>query len=348
LRYSYRKAYLKKDLGVIRDICLNNLKDIPEERFSWIYENNPHGSPVCWLVEDTEKDMAVGTAALFPRRMMIQGKTGKGGIAGDFAINKHHRGLGPALSLQKKLFLSVKEDNYDVLYGIPNEQSLPILVRAGYKVIGNNLWMNKSIQSHHFLKHYIKSKILIKILSRPLDIIMRFVSRETYYNKPQSFSFHTLNSFDNRFDDLWNRVSEKYTIIGERTSDYLNWKYIENPYRSHDIFVIVQNETSEILGYIVSHTSQNSVHIVDMLTLNLEEVFDSLLTEFILFQRKKGINAIKAIYFGNNDIVMKLNKYRFFITNRQKVIAYKNSELQTLSCMLDESNWYLMKGDDDV
>lgn len=349
MSYEIIKAQLDKNIEIIKCICQTNLQDMPDERFNWIYENNPYGKPECWLARNVEQNIFIGTTALFPRGMMTQGKIRKAGIAGDFAINKSHRALGPALSLQKKAFSSCRNNNIDFLYGIPNKQAEPVMVRAGYKIIGSNAWMNKPIKTYNYLKRYIKSRLLLKMLSRPFDVIIRLLSKESYYKKQGSYSFETLKSFDNRFDELWNKVSEKHTIIGERKSNYLNWKYINNPYKVFDIFAIVKKETKEILGFIVSHTSENRVEIVDMLTLDLKDTFDSLMTEFIRYHRNKGLEAVSIIYFGNEDIVMKLKQYRFFITNtEEKVIAYADPDSPLISCIMNKSNWYLLKGDQDV
>lgn len=349
MSYIIIKADLKKDKEIIMSLCTNNLSEMTEKRYSWKYENNPYGPAECWLVKHTEQNTIIGTAALFPRGMIIQGEFKRAGIAGDFAISKNYRSLGPALLLQKKVVTGFRDSNFDILYGVPNSQSAPVLIRIGYKVIGNNVWMSKPIKSYNFLRYYISSSITLKILSKPVDVIIKYLSRESYYKKPETFTFEVITSFDKRFDDLWEKVSDKYTIIGERKSHYLNWKFLQNPCKNYDIFALTQKKTNELLGYIVSHTTENRALIVDILTLNLNEIFDSLLSEFILFQRKKGVESISIIYFGSEDFEKKLKKYLFFVTNREtKLLGYMDTGSPIYSFTPDKNNWYLLEGDEDI
>ena len=40
-------------------------------RFDWLYRNNPHGQVRAWIAMDRDRDVIVGSAAAFPRRLYV-------------------------------------------------------------------------------------------------------------------------------------------------------------------------------------------------------------------------------------------------------------------------------------
>ena len=348
MSYSILKADLRKDKEDISQFWKNNFSNWPQGKYLWFYENNPYGPAECWIVKEAEKNMIVGSTAVFPRRFLLKGKFMIGGITGDFGMDRNYRILGPALQLQKATLPSQNETQFDFLYGYPNDRSEPVQRRAGFRIVGSTYRMIKLLRSNNYVKRRVNLPILTKLLSKPVDLILKVLSKESYLKRPKHFSVEELSVFDKRFDDLWKRTSGDHTVIGERTSEFLNWRFARCPYKRFRVFTLTKKGTGELLGYIVYYVKKNRAHIADIFALNISGYIDALLSEFFLSQRKKGYDAVSIIYLGNEDLVNKLKEYKFSIRDdNRKIVAYMDSTSPLSSFILEKKNWYLTEADND-
>lgn len=348
MTYSIIKADLKKDKEEILALWKRNFPGVPEERYPWIYENNPSGSARCWLAKNSEENSVVGSVALFPRRILIKGEYLVAGIAGDFSVIKEFRGFGPALSLQRETASNYVNEGFDILYGLPNKQSEGIVKRAGYSAIGDILWLTKPLNSQNYLKKKFKLPLIAEIASKPTDMAMRMLARENFYVRPKDYTCELLTHFDSRFDILWEKAAPRFPIIGERTCSYLNWRFSQSPHISYLIFVIKYAKTDEILGYIIFSIAQNKTHIADLLSLN-DHTLNALLSEFLLALRRECIDSVSIYLAGCINLVRELQRYGFFIRAREsKLLALFPPDSPFAQYISEIKNWYLMVGDNDI
>lgn len=339
------KADVRKDMNDVLELWENNCSGIPKEKYEWMYKNNPSGPASCWLIKQDEK--VIGSTALFPRRLFINGQPVTGGIGGDLFVKKEQRGLGLALSMQKEVISSYAREGFDILYGFPNNKSEGLLRKQGYFVLGNVISLTKPLKSYPFLK---KSNLPVipEVLSKPLDFTMRILSKERYYARPKNISPEVLSRFDSRFDILWEKALSQFTIIGERTSSYLTWRYMLFSIESYSIFTIKHISTNEILGYIVFSIAQNKVNIMDILYVDVSTL-DILLPEFFLFLRNKDVESISIKLVGNTGLISKLQRYRFFIRDdKDKCLGFFLQDSPYSKYFTDINNWYLVPGDNDA
>src|SRR3989337_1899674 len=348
MTYSIIKADLKKDKEDILELWKRNFPGVPEERYPWIYENNPSGSARCWLAKNSEENSVVGSVALFPRRILIKGRYLVAGIAGDFSVIKEFRVYGPALSLQREIASNYVNEGFDILYGLPDKQSEEIVKRAGYSAIGNILWLTKPLNSQNYLKKNFKLPLIAEIASKPTDMVMKMLARENFYVRPKDYTYELLTHFDSRFDILWEKAAPQFTIIGEKTCSYLNWRFSRSPHSSYLTFVIKHAETDEILGYIIFSIAQNRANIADILSLN-DHTLNSLLSEFLLSLRRECIDSVSISLAVCIDLVRKLQRYGFSIRGREgKLVALFPPDSPFAQYISEIKNWHFMAGDNDI
>ena len=97
-----REASLSDDKGALVGLTRAHLfAGTTERRFQWLYQENPFGSARAWLAIDPNAQEAIGMAALFPRRGLINGARVTCCVLGDFCVSEKYRTLGPALQLQR-------------------------------------------------------------------------------------------------------------------------------------------------------------------------------------------------------------------------------------------------------
>jgi hypothetical protein len=64
-----------------------------------------------------------------------------------------------------------------------------------------------------------------------------------------NLALHVLDGFDDRFDDFWARVQDKYPVMVIRDRCYLAWRFAGISGRQYRILVVQVGD--EVIGYIV-------------------------------------------------------------------------------------------------
>lgn len=348
MSYSIFKADLLKDKQSIINFWKSNFPTWAEEKYDWFYQSNPNGPAVCWLIKDSTQNKVVGCTVIFPRKYLNKNKFLRAGITGDFGVDKNHRILGPAIKLQKSVIASCDEDDFYFLYGYPNRNSEPVQKRAGFQAVGSSIRLVKPLLLQRYVSGHVKSAFLSKIFSKVIDNALKFISRETYLLNNKKYQFSQLPVIDERFDALWRETSTDYTLIGERTSEFLNWRFINCPHRKYRIVALEEKNSKKILGYIIYYQKGNTINIADIFTVKSKKVLENLLSNFITFLRKEKVETIEISYFGNKQIIKVLKSFRFSERDyTRKIVLYINPKLSSVPGILDENNWYFTEADND-
>ncbi len=346
--YTIIKADVQRDKKDILPILQRNLDVASSQRYDWNYVQCPYGNASCWLAKYESSHTVTGSAALFPRRWFVNGKSTDAAIAGDFAVDKKHRGFGLALRLQEEILSRVGDAGFSFIYGVPNELSRTFFLRIGYVEIGKFKRYIKLLKTEKVPKEYLPPILQNRIVSTMADVVANSISKEHYSKRNDRYTIEMPEYFDERFDTFWQETSKQFTIIGERTAQFLNWRYKYPSIQEYDIFCLM-GENKELAGYVVYHIKENICHIVDMLFKFSEEVPTVLLTEFIRHIKAKGMGAIVIRYLGNESFQKKLKEFNFFMTKEDDaIVALYNTNLSLESYLLDKNNWHFFTGDSDV
>ena len=349
MSYTIRRADLKTDRQEILSLWERNNLHIPGQKFSWMYEHNPHGPARCWLACDTISGSAIGAAALFPKRLLVGGRSCLAGIAGDFVVDKKHRLLGVALAIQKAALSAHRQDSFDFLYSLPNAQSERVLERAGYRNIGGVVWMTKPMRSFSLLQQSGRIPLGARVWTRPLDLLLRLASKETYSRERGSYSLEVLSEADERFDEFCADTRGRYAIFAERDRRHLNWRFAACPFKRYTLFALVDTLSRKIAGYIASYISQGRVYIADLLASDTGNSLACLLSEFLLWQRKQGATAVSIIFCGAPGLVGTLKRYGFMLRRQNaKMQVFAEPDSALLPSLLDQTEWLLFEGDSDL
>ena len=345
MNYSVTSADLDRDKDDILLLLKKNFPDIPPERYDSIYQKNPDGKALSWTALETNTGSLVGTTSLFPRKMIIAGKTVKVGIAGDFAVNQEHRGSNVAIKLQRAVIASLNQNDFEFIYGISNRKAEPVQLRVGYVLLGKTDRWAKLLKT----RRYFKASALHWLVSRPLDFIMKILSKEARYRRGEGYTIQRLNSFDQRFDLLWKKASKQFNIISERSKEYLNWRYGKSPHRNYHIFSLIHKDTQEIWGYIVYYFQDQVCFIADMLFLDFGSTFETLLSEFILYLRGQDVESISILLFGCPPLAKKLKSFGFSCREKESsILVYLDKNFPYADLVLNNNNWLLLEGDRDI
>ena len=298
---------------VVRDYPNDTLQSIwreslPEldskKRIAWAYQENVCGKAQIWLLKNKTTGEYFGCSARLPRYFFVNGKKILGALLADAAIKKRYRSLGPAIKLHKEIIKSSKD--FGLLMAFPNKVGEAMIKMVGFK---KNIKIIKSIT---IIEEKIKNPIVFKILL-PFVPIADFVLKLLDYriDSSKKFTGSHVKTFDEKFDEIWEKFRRKFDFVVDRSSDCLNWRYRKSYDKDYNIYVIYERDSQKLLGYVIYYIRNNCVYVDDFLWLEESLKLENLLSLFVRMIRKKNIKLIRFIFIDNSPIQKTFKKMRF-------------------------------------
>jgi hypothetical protein len=203
--------------------------------------------------------------------------------------------------------------------------------------------------SEYKVKGFWKGTIPVTMISFLVDIALKALSGEFYFKKSRDTRIEVQHSFDSRFDALWGMASKGLHIMGERTSNYLNWRFGRELHRDYRVFCLSDGKNA-LLGYIVYQRTEDLVSIADFCASDLN-VLEILFIEFIRRLRSERAASVSITYLGAREVTDRLKRVGFYKRPSQEHVLVYLSRVGTekdVGAMFNKDLWYLTEGDKDV
>ena len=170
---------------------------------------------------------------------------------------------------------------------------------------------------------------------------------------PPGITIEKIKKFDKRADELWDTFPKKDIITTCRSSEYLNWRYIQNPRFKFDIFGAF-DKNERLLGYTVAvFKEQEGVTvglINELLALDNDfQIYKALSSHIIRTFEEKNSHAVGALM---------LKQLPYYQALRSSGFIFKSHDFGFVIRLIDKSlnpsyyanikNWYLTLGDTDM
>ena len=349
MNYSFHKVDLVKDKKQFLQFWSENHETELDNKFKWIYEENPSGKAIVSWAKDSEGNL-VGNAGLFLRKFSIKNEYLLSGVGGDFFVSEKHRILGPAIKLQRTLLESVQSGKLDCIYVMPNKDGLPVFKRVGYREVGQFARLVKYINTTSKLQRLKIPISLSKILGPILDFALKLRSFETWHRFKDGAICEEIQNFDERFDELWEKSRLRFTIIGERSREFLTWKYLNDPDDTHKIFTIFNSDRTEIKGYIIYRIQDNSVDVRDMILPSDIKSSNIFMANFLRHVRKGKPESVVINLLENKNIIDRLIEYNFIRGKNDRLFYFycPKKTIEKYPFLVKPENWLLFYGDRDT
>ncbi len=321
---------------------------VTPERFEWLYLKNPHGQAKAWFVVDEKSGEKVAFTCVLPRKMKVDGKEILAWNCGDFSVDKKFRTLGVAMKLRRKAKEAVEQDRVLAFYAHPNDRMLTIHESVGHYCIGKMKRYVKLLRVDAQVNKRIKNEGFRRF-ARPLGNFVLRMNDLMIQNNDQEYAVACLKneSFSSEYDTLFDRVSPRYRVIGDRSSAYLNWRYTQNPLYKTDRFEI--RKAGILKGYILYTLKDKVVVFKDMLCVSETNTECCLIERWIAFLRNEGFESISTIFMDQNPIRPLFESVGFKLRpDESSVYAYAKKGDAIHDIWIDGANWYMTVGDRDV
>jgi hypothetical protein len=222
-------------------------KEMTQEYWDWRFKSNPFNQvPMIHLMWDDEK--LVGHYAVSPIEMVIDGKIHKTALSMTTMTHPEYGGRGIFSQLADSLYNELKDEHgYTMVWGFPNNNS-------HYGFIKNLNWYN--IADVPFLA--LDAEKLKKVDLHP-------------------YKLH--DSFSKEISDLLSDGSKKIKI--NKTTDYLTWRYIDNPSANYQILTLDGEEAVIVYKVFYSDSGANEVDILEINFNNNLELLLKLLNAVV-------------------------------------------------------------------
>jgi hypothetical protein len=94
VKHAIQRVEWKDEGGVAGELLRHSFPCVPTARYAWLHEHNPAGPGALWLARAAD-GRPVGTAAIHPRRVIVDDRANRAGQAAHVAGEPAPPGLGP-------------------------------------------------------------------------------------------------------------------------------------------------------------------------------------------------------------------------------------------------------------
>ena len=292
-------------------------KPMSEEYWRWRFESNPLNDILIELAWDG--DTLAGHYAVSPVKLVVNEKEHLTALSMSTMTHPKYRGLSLFPFLAKSLYNHMKDLGYFMVWGFPNNLS--------HRGFVQNIGWKDIYEIPAFGADLDKIKLPRKV---PENVI-------------------NLYAFDDRFDVFFQKYikDKKNTIIVKKNSEFLNWRFNENPDNSY--YILGYIESGVLMGYAVYKKYHNNFDIVDLLIAPDQNIGLDLVTAIISIAREKDIRHINMWLPLNHKLHRELERIGFI---NESPITYWGGCLlynrDTSRAPLDYRNWYYTMADSDI
>lgn len=251
-------------------------------------------------------------------------------------------------------------------YAFSIKNTFKIAVRTlGFHPVSPIFRMVKILNSTPYFETRIKAGILLRAITIITNRILRVVDSFRGIRIPSDVHIEESNSFDTRFDDLWERGKHQYEIMVARTSDYLNWRYASHPTVRYTTYAAFQS--GQLKGYIVlcmrkKGEASGTVVEVDVDTNRgfvsdlfvepgeeQEKIIKALLAKAIGHFRQEGADAVACWVLKHMELCKTLHSLGFVEreTPHDLIVRTADPNNYTNDYLREATRWYIMRGDSD-
>jgi len=302
-------------------------KKITEEFWNWRYDSSPFGKSIQSLLWN--KNELIGFYMINPLPMKINDRLENVLLSMSMMIHPDYQGLGRHVSaLAKFTFENAIQQGYNLILSFPNELS--------YKLhFGILDWKN---------------------FGRIIEYKKQISIPATHENN-QNYSVNKLKKFNHEIDFIWNKHKNDYPIMIQRTSDFLNWRFILHPkipyenYPSYEYIPFIISKDDEPIAYfVIKKFGQEKCHIADYFGQLDNEVITIILSTAESFCIKNGINFLSFWENSkNNQTIFKTISIKNGFLEDHSHCFFGCKQLTSNNMLYEEkNNFFVTMADSDV
>lgn len=335
------EADLLRDEAALIEFLRKNLTPFSTVvRFEWLYRNNPAGPAQVWMLRETKSRRLAGVGAAFPRTLQIEGKAYRCLVLGDFCLEEDCRTLGPALLLQRACLSSVDSGEFPLSYDFPSQSMMAIYKRLRIPPLGAFVRFAKPLRADR----QVESLLGRTLWSRRVSAVVNRTMAWTAPKVSQDFEVRVDRSeFGEDFRALGQR--EGLLISGERTPEFLNWRFHNNPLFNYEIVTLRQS--GKLQGFAVFREEDSRLVVTDVSWIGGPETADVLLGAVEEVGRQRQLQALVAHALEDGTLNKCLVRAGFTARESCPMVTYMSPISDIGYLVSNVRNWVVTSADRD-
>ncbi|MEO6812812.1 MAG: hypothetical protein ABI172_02710 [Ginsengibacter sp.] len=211
------------------------------EGLQWVHQQNLYHTNILFFAIHKKTNEVAAILGAIPVNMVYKDQVILSIQLIDALTHSNHR--------YKKLFYTlvynVEKDskalNYQLVYGIPNEEALHNYIhKLAFTYFGEVPFLIKPMGISYVVKKFFKRGAPIE----PQEINCKIdATKELSFKNNTSIKF--ISRFQEDYDKLWAKVVQKITIGINRDAAYMNWRYVEKPGEDYSRYGFYENGVLE-------------------------------------------------------------------------------------------------------
>lgn len=349
------KTYDNSYFDDIMEMSLENFgpeNDVSDSEFAkYQYFRNPIGDALIELAIDPENNTVAGQYIVQPKKFRCFGKETNCVLSFNTLTREAYRGQKIFVKLAERTYNRATSEGFDFVYGAPNKNSYHgFMTKLSFKDIHHFPLYARPINLSQMVKERIGSNILA-VIAKPFNVFFK-------NKKIDSTDIIELDEDNYKLmDGFWEKIKDKYPIMGVRNAEYIHYRYMNVPRRIYYPYVVIKE--GAIVAFAVGRIREvagfNCGMIADFLFLpGYETQAQKLIKKLTYKMKENGASLAGCIILSHTEETKVLKKCGFYhIPNKVLPqptplvlrVLNKNQDEGRLS---DINNWFFTTGDYDV
>lgn len=288
-RLQIQPADLARDRPALTELLGQHLtaRSTPQ-RTEWFYEQNPHGRARVLTLRDGTDGAIVGSGAVIPRLLWINGSRRLGSVMADFWVHPAHRSLGPAVQLQRACVDAARELGC-AFFDLP-QGNMPAVYRR-MRLLGPLVLarLARPLRTRAFVARRVAVAPLASALGLLGDAVLRLRDLAQVPRARYEIATHA-GDFGPEFDELTARPEPPGAVAVARSAEFLEWRYRRHYYLRYRI--MTARRAGKLAGYIVLGVDGTSAEVVDLFPLADSRLTRELLIGAGAVLRREGADSL--------------------------------------------------------
>jgi len=214
-------------------------------RWKWLYDTNPGGHALTWLVIAPTGEVA-GCTSFFPFRLWLDGAEVRAALGGDGYVRPawRRRGLGGLLHDASRR--DMNKHAIGCMYGAPGAMNVTPLKHGGSREVGHVT---------RFVRPVRVGPSLVGALTARLGA-PRFAAE-----------LHPMAPHDERIDQMWLEARRELRLAAVRDAAFYTWRFRDAPAQREPAYVIVDDHVPIGACALESMQGGDELHIVDLVAV---------------------------------------------------------------------------------
>ena len=224
-------------------------KPFDTDEYHWKFEMHS-GVPAKLYVAEVDGSV-VGLRAFIIERLKVMERVRPAGLGVDIMVHPDFRRYGIASQVANQASDLMEGAGVPLLVGFPNEAAFQVYTRrrSNWQHVCSIPMLVKPLNFSSILDKYIKNPLLRGLIGVPVRATWAamFPGRT---RRPAGLEVREVDSFDDRFDTLWEEISGQYSIQLVRDRAFLEWRFAQRPDTDYTILA-AEGEGARLRGYAV-------------------------------------------------------------------------------------------------